>query len=173
MKKRSFVLMASCASLFSTLGASVQARRGGKFKVYNGREITGIIVEKRRRRMKLIHNGQVLRQYKIHLGFAPKGHKEQQGDGRTPEGTYLINRDNPNSKFHLSLGISYPNRLDREHASKLGISPGGDIFIHGGPTDKEDFNRKDWTRGCIAVSDDEIEDIFAMVKVGTPITIKP
>ena len=106
------------------------------------------------------------------LGFAPVGHKQVEGDGRTPEGDYLIDRKNPNSNFHLSLGVSYPNSQDVEVARALGQSPGGDIFIHGGP--KRDSNadpESDWTWGCISVSDREIEEIYSMVNVGTIISI--
>jgi len=101
------------------------------------------------------------------LGFAPTGHKEIEGDGKTPEGAYFIDRKNPNSSFYLSIGISYPNAADRAKARAMGESPGGDIFIHGTP---KRFRREpDWTWGCIAVKDREMEDIYAMVNVGTPI----
>ena len=88
------------------------------------------------------------------------------------EGTYVIDRRNPNSKFHLSIGISYPNQDDIAAAKALGKSPGGDIFIHGRPK-KWRNGVDDWTWGCIAVTDREIEDIYAMVRNGTPITIRP
>jgi murein L,D-transpeptidase YafK len=122
--------------------------------------------------MYLLHHDRVLEQYDIRLGFAPEGHKTVEGDGRTPEGVYWIDRRNPNSKFHLSLGISYPNDEDRARAEALGQKPGGDIFIHG---QKSLFDRGegDWTWGCIAVTNDEIEDIYAMVGDMTPIQINP
>ena len=108
----------------------------------------------------------------------PVGHKEYEGDGKTPEGIYYITHRNPNSTYHLSLGISYPNDEDRAHAATLGKQPGGDIMIHGGPPRKANgkprkVSRPDWTAGCIAVTDDEIERIYAMVKPGTPIVILP
>ncbi|NEX48062.1 L,D-transpeptidase family protein [Pseudotabrizicola algicola] len=142
-----------------------------KFKTYNGPEVTSVQVHKGARKMYLLHHERVLKTYDIALGFNPVGHKQFEGDGRTPEGTYIIDRRNPNSEFHLSIGISYPNQADREYARNLGKSPGGDIFIHGGP--KKKVSRRDWTAGCIAVTDKEMERIYAMVKNGTPIHILP
>jgi murein L,D-transpeptidase YafK len=107
----------------------------------------------------------------VHLGFAPEGHKTRSGDGRTPEGRYVIDRRNARSDFHLSLGISYPNALDRARARSMGVDPGTNIFIHGGPRRAEDRRKPDWTAGCIAVSDREIEEIWSMVPTGIPITI--
>ena len=116
----------------------------------------------------------MLEAYVVGLGFAPVGHKQVEGDGKTPEGTYVIDRRNPNSQYHLSIGISYPNRQDLETARAMGKSPGGDIFIHG---QKHASRRRktdgDWTYGCIAVSNTEMEQIYAMVRNGTPITINP
>jgi murein L,D-transpeptidase YafK len=142
-----------------------------KFKTYNGPEVTSIQVHKTDRKMYLLHKDRVLKTYNVSLGRNPVGHKEFEGDGKTPEGTYRINRRNPNSAFHLSLGISYPNQADREFAAAAGRPPGGDIFIHG--WSRRPVNRRDWTEGCIAVSDKEIEMIYAMVKDGTPIHILP
>jgi murein L,D-transpeptidase YafK len=143
-----------------------------KFRTYNGPEVTRVIVLKGERMMYLLHNKDVLKAYPIGLGFAPTGHKEFEGDGRTPEGDYLIDRRNPNSEFHLSIGISYPNEEDRANAREAGKSPGGDIFIHGRPA-KYRKGGRDWTAGCIAVTDRQIEEIYAMVKDGTPISIRP
>ncbi|PJF10012.1 murein L,D-transpeptidase family protein [Pseudorhodobacter sp. MZDSW-24AT] len=142
-----------------------------KFKTYNGPEVTSIQVHKAARKMYLLHHQKVLKSYDIALGFNPIGHKQFEGDGRTPEGTYIIDRRNPNSEFHLSIGISYPNQADRAYAEAFGKKPGGDIFIHGGP--KKKVSRRDWTAGCIAVTDKEMERIYAMVKDGTPIQILP
>ncbi|MBO6865939.1 MAG: L,D-transpeptidase family protein [Pseudomonadota bacterium] len=145
-----------------------------KFKTYNGPEVTQVLVKKGERRMYLLHGSEVLKSYRIDLGFEPQGHKAVEGDGKTPEGLYFINRRNANSRFHLSLGISYPNPQDRALAAELGKSAGGDIFIHGGPPKGSGYKRfTDWTWGCIAVSDAQIEDIYAMVKNGTPILIRP
>ena len=143
-----------------------------KFKSYDGPEVTRVIIYKERQIMYLMHHDQVLKQYYIDLGFAPKGHKIFEGDGKTPEGEYTIDRRNPNSAFYLSIGISYPNAADRATARSLGKDPGGDIFIHGGPR-PTDPTGPNWTDGCIAVSDREMRDIYAMVKNGTPITIHP
>ena len=144
-----------------------------KFRSYNGPEVTRVVVMKADRRMYLLHEDTVLRSFDIDLGFAPEGHKQFEGDGRTPEGRYLINRRNPDSDYHLSVGISYPNVEDREFASTMGRSPGGDIFIHGGPVRGRDRGGPDWTAGCISVTNREIEDIYAMVRDGTVIDIYP
>ena len=143
-----------------------------KFETYNGPEVTRVVVNKGERRMYLLHHGDVLKSYDVGLGFAPAGHKNFEGDGRTPEGEYRIDRRNPNSQFHLSIGISYPNAEDRAYAAKHGKSPGGDIFIHGRPW-KNRKGGQDWTAGCIAVTNREIQEIYAMVRNGTPITITP
>lgn len=144
----------------------------GKFKTYDGPEVTRVIVFKGARKMHLLHDKKVLKTYKIGLGFAPSGDKTIEGDGRTPEGHYFIDRRNPNSEFHLSLGISYPNKRDVAEALALGKSPGGDIFIHGRPY-KYRKGGRDWTLGCISVNNRQIEEIYAMVKNGTPISIYP
>lgn len=142
-----------------------------KFKTYNGPEVTSIQVHKGARKMYLLHHDKVLKSYDVALGFAPEGHKQFEGDGKTPEGTYFIDRRNPNSEFHLSLGISYPNAADREYAKAQGKPPGGDIFIHG--WSRKPIKRRDWTAGCIAVKDREMEMIYAMVKDRTVIHILP
>ena len=143
-----------------------------KFKSYNGPEVTRVVVFKESRRMYLLSGERALRAFDFKLGFEPEGHKQEEGDGRTPEGHYIIDRRNPDSDFHLSIGISYPNARDVEVARRLGINPGGDIFIHGTP---RPFSGRgdDWTWGCIAVTNDEMEDIYAMVRDGTPISIYP
>ncbi|NIZ11841.1 murein L,D-transpeptidase family protein [Phaeobacter sp. HF9A] len=144
---------------------------------YNGPPVTSIVVNKGARKLYLLNEHTVLREYQVGLGFAPLGHKQLEGDGRTPEGTYLIDRRNPRSKYHLSLGISYPNAADRAAARALGVRPGGDIFIHGEPNSREDRKRaarvQDWTAGCIAVRNEEIEEIWSMVTDGTLITLRP
>ena len=145
----------------------------GKFKRYNGPEVTQILVDKSDRKMWLLHEKRVLKEYDVDLGFAPAGHKQFEGDGRTPEGIYRINRRNPNSRYHLSLGISYPNTKDVAFARARGKSPGGEIFIHGGPRILAERNKADWTAGCISVTDKAMETIYAMVNDGTLIYIKP
>jgi murein L,D-transpeptidase YafK len=127
--------------------------------------------------MVLLAKGKVLRTYRIALGGAPVGPKEQQGDRKTPEGKYVISGRNLHSQFHRSLRISYPNAADRARARRLGVSPGGDIFIHGLPNGMGPIGAahtaRDWTDGCIAVTDEEIEEIWKLVANGTPIEIKP
>ncbi|MEM6619370.1 MAG: L,D-transpeptidase family protein [Pseudomonadota bacterium] len=151
----------------------LSACSASKFKTYRGPAVTQILIDKSDRRMWLFHNQTVLKEYKVELGFAPVGHKQFEGDGRTPEGLYYIDRRNPNSRFHLSLGISYPNAADRAYARERGKSPGGDIFIHGGPDLRKWFGKKDWTWGCIAVKDREMETIYSMVGKGTAVYIRP
>lgn len=141
-----------------------------KFRHYDGPEVTRVVVFKSSRRLYLFHHDQALKGYVIDLGFSPVGDKLVEGDGRTPIGEYLIDRRNPDSEFHLSIGINYPRPEDIEEAKLLGMSPGGDIFIHG--QGKRARKRgPDWTAGCIAVTNDEIEEIYAMVRDGTPISI--
>ena len=130
-----------------------------------------IVVSKTNRVLALMHGTETLKKYEVHLGFAPEGHKQRSGDGRTPEGRYYIDRRNPRSDFFLSLGVSYPNAIDVARARAMGARPGGDIFIHGGPRRVADRRKKDWTAGCIAVSDAEMEEIWSMVPTGIPITI--
>jgi murein L,D-transpeptidase YafK len=142
-----------------------------KFRRYDGPPVTRVQVFKKQRRLQLLSGNRMLKDYKMEMGFAPDGHKQIQNDGRTPEGAYRIDRRNANSRFHLSLGISYPNSVDIARAEAMGKRPGGDIFIHGTPTNY--IGQDDWTWGCIAVSNDEIEEIYAMVKDGTPIFIYP
>ncbi|KIN65718.1 ErfK/YbiS/YcfS/YnhG family protein [Sulfitobacter noctilucae] len=165
MKRRTLILGGTALVALGACGSS-------KFKRYYGPEVTYVVVNKQQRRMMLLHHDRVLEDYKIKLGFAPLGHKEIEGDGKTPEGIYLIDRRNPNSRFHLSLGISYPNDRDRERAREMGKSPGGDIFIHGQRHPKRK-DRDDWTWGCISVTNKQMEDIYAMVGDGTPIQINP
>ena len=146
-------------------------QQGPRFLRYTGPEVTSIVVYKGERRMHLLHGDTALASYDFQLGFAPDGHKRVEGDGRTPEGQYWIDRVNPQSNFHLSLGISYPNAADVARAAALGLPPGGEIFIHGTPSNF--IGMIDWTVGCIAVTNEEIEVIYSMVKVGTPIWIYP
>jgi len=140
-----------------------------KVPEYVGPEVTRIQVFKGQRLMQLLNNNTLIRAYNFELGFAPTGHKTQEGDGRTPEGAYLINRKNPNSEYHLSLGISYPDTNDVAQARARGVSPGGDIFIHGTPSRL--VGQPDWTWGCIAVQNAEIDEMYAMVQTGTKIFI--
>ncbi len=135
-------------------------------------QVTSIVVKKADRVMYLVSGNEILRKYNIGLGFRPTGDKKISGDGRTPEGAYFIDRKNPNSKYFLSLGISYPNAQDRAEAKTLNKSPGGDIFIHG-RNDLSWMLRRDWTAGCISVSNRDIKEIYRLVDIGTPIFIQP
>lgn len=163
---RVVLLVLSIIGLFGLASCS-------KFRTYDGPEVTRVLIYKDSRVMYLMHDDTVLAAHPINLGFAPVGDKERSGDGKTPEGTYLIDRKNPDSTYHLSLGISYPNKNDLLAAAEAGDDPGGDIFIHGGPVERADQGKPDWTAGCIAVTDREIEKIYAMVRVGTPVDIYP
>ena len=134
-------------------------------------------VEKSAHRLTLLRGSEVLKTYQISLGREPDGHKSQEGDGRTPEGRYLIDSRNGRSHFHLALHVSYPNTDDRTSAQRRGVSPGGDIMVHGLPNglgwlDKLHRTR-DWTDGCIAVTDSEMDEIWAKVATGTSIEILP
>lgn len=141
--------------------------------------IDNILVQKSARKMFLKNGDKTVREYKIRLGRNPVGAKEREGDNRTPEGNYTIVSHNPNSAYHLSLRISYPTAEQRAEAEKNDYSAGGDIMIHGYPNKSPAFlfrfihAWRDWTAGCIAVSNKEIEEIYDMVKDGTPIRIEP
>jgi tetratricopeptide (TPR) repeat protein len=136
-----------------------------------------ILIEKKERRLTLLSKGEVLKTYKIALGGNPNGPKERQGDNKTPEGAYVIDSRNRDSRYHLSLHISYPNGKDKKRAKELGVSPGGDIMIHGiknGFSWAGDFHTDvDWTKGCIAVTDEEIEEINKLAPNGTIVEIRP
>jgi len=136
-----------------------------------------VVVHKAERALLLMAGDRVVRRYEISLGPQPRGHKQRQGDGRTPEGRYVLDWKHPDSRYHKAIHISYPNREDRRRAAAAGVSPGGDIMIHGLP---EGVGRliywkkgRDWTDGCIAVSNEAMDEIWTMVPVGTPIEILP
>lgn len=136
-----------------------------------------VVVDKSNRQLYLKRDGAVLRSYDIALGFSPKGHKTKRGDGRTPEGRYTLDFRNPDSRFHRSIRVSYPNRQDVARARSQGLDPGDNIMIHGLPDDwawlGRHHTRQDWTEGCIAVTNREMDEIWAMVDSGTPIHILP
>jgi len=142
-----------------------------------GAVIDRLVVHKSERRMHAYEGGRLLRSYRISLGFQPEGHKQFQGDGRTPEGRYRINDRNPNSVCYKNLGISYPNEQDRAYARSRGRSPGGDIKIHGLPNGAPRWGRLhrfyDWTHGCIAVTNEEMEQLYHQVANGALIEILP
>ncbi|WP_462322466.1 L,D-transpeptidase family protein [Halochromatium sp.] len=141
--------------------------------------VDSVLVKKSKRTMELHKDGAVYRTYRISLGDQPRGHKIQEGDERTPEGNYVLDWRNPNSSFYKSIHVSYPNALDRTVARSLGVSPGGMIMIHGlpnwlsSPRLAEEYRRTDWTDGCIAVGNEEMDEIWRLVRDGTPITILP
>jgi murein L,D-transpeptidase YafK len=134
-----------------------------------------IVIEKAARRMQLLQDGTAVRTYQIALGFTPAGDKLRQGDGKTPEGTVTIDRRNSESAFHLSLGLDYPRPEDWKAAAAGGYSPGGDIFIHGQPNALPDGLKLkgDWTAGCIALTNAEIREVWAVTPIGTKVEIRP
>ncbi len=140
--------------------------------------ISRLVVHKSRREMEAYApDGSLLKTYPVSLGGNPVGHKQFEGDLRTPEGVYRINDRNPNSGYHLNLGISYPNAKDRRHAASLGKSPGGDIKIHGLPNGYGNIGAahllRDWTHGCIALTNAEMDELFRAVVHNAEIDIRP
>lgn len=138
-------------------------------------QIDHILIEKSERRLTVFRDGEALRTYTVALGFEPTGDKFQEGDGKTPEGLFTIDRRNPQSAYHLSLGIDYPQAGDRALAAAAGVSPGGDIFIHGQPNGRAGSPTIpwDWTAGCVAISDSEIEELWRITPIGTTVEIRP
>jgi murein L,D-transpeptidase YafK len=136
-----------------------------------------VVVIKSKRLLMLLKEGDILKIYRVSLGKQPNGHKTKVGDKRTPEGSYVLDSRNVESKFHLALRISYPNESDIRNAEKIGVRPGGDIMIHGLSDKMKKYGKlhrtSDWTDGCIAVTNAEIEEIWRLVPDGTPIEIKP
>ena len=138
-----------------------------------------VVVKKAERKLYLMQGQKPFRSYKISLGTSPEGHKERQGDGRTPEGRYFLDWRNPSSKFRKSLHVSYPNTSDRLRARRQGNDPGGMIMIHGQPRPnryrdlQELISQEDWTEGCIAVSNHAIDEIWSFTADGTPVEILP
>jgi murein L,D-transpeptidase YafK len=136
-----------------------------------------VVVYKRDRILHLKSKGQIVRSYEIALGSQPKGHKLTEGDGRTPEGVYTLDWRNPDSQFHRSIHISYPHEQDQEIALDRGVTPGGMIMIHGIPNgrhaDEMGHPFNDWTNGCLAVTNEEMDEIWSLVEDGTMIIIFP
>jgi murein L,D-transpeptidase YafK len=136
-----------------------------------------VVVLKKERTLELLSAGKVIKSYKIALGGDPLGPKTRQGDHKTPEGVYVLDSRNSHSQFHRAIHISYPNARDRASAQAKGVSPGGDVFVHGLPNGYGwvggSHRMKDWTDGCIAVTNEEIEEIWKAVDDGTPIEIRP
>jgi len=136
-----------------------------------------VIVKKAERKLQLLKQGEVIREYRVALGAAPRGHKFQEGDERTPIGDYILDWRNPRSNFYKSIHVSYPNEQDKALAQLLGTPPGGMIMVHGlpnhirSPAIRAEYSRRDWTNGCIAVQDHEMDEIWRLVRDGTPIRI--
>jgi murein L,D-transpeptidase YafK len=138
--------------------------------------VTRVVVHKSARRMDLLSGEQVVRSYRVSLGLQPQGPKERSGDFRTPEGRYHLTRRNPRSDFFLSIQVSYPNERDAKHARANGWEPGGSIMIHGLPNRLKqdlDYYTRDWTDGCIAVSNSDMVEIWLFTNQNTPIDILP
>ncbi|MBK5963062.1 hypothetical protein CCR95_02890 [Thiocystis minor] len=138
-----------------------------------------VVVKKSERQIELHSRGQVVRKYRVALGGSPNGHKYREGDQRTPVGDYVLNWRNPRSNFYKAIHISYPNEQDKLASRQLGFNPGGMIMLHGLPNyiQSESMRRlyinRDWTHGCIAVQNHEIDEIWNLVPDGTPIRILP
>ena len=166
-------LLAACGKS----GPSTTPARGAipQFKRYSGPPVTQVVVNKAERRMFLLNGQTVLRSYNFGLGNQPLGPKQFEGDGKTPEGLYYIDRFNPRSRYHLSVGISYPNEQDKAYAAQFGRSAGSDIMFHGRGPEGNVFapKNRDWTAGCLALTDQEIEDVYAMLQPGIPVMIYP
>jgi murein L,D-transpeptidase YafK len=164
-----------CASILlstwmSFAGASqLAAQAAGK--------VDRIVIEKKKRTLTLMHGAKILKTYQVALGGQPVGAKYRQGDHKTPEGIYSVDAKNPNSQFYKALHISYPNQTDRANARKMGVSPGGDVEIHGLGAKWGWIGAKhrltDWTDGCIALTNEEIDEVYPLIKVGTPVEIRP
>jgi murein L,D-transpeptidase YafK len=136
-----------------------------------------VLVLKKERSLQLMREGKVIKKYRVALGGDPIGAKTRQGDHKTPEGVYVLDSRNAHSQFYKSIHISYPSNQDRAAARRRGVSPGGDVFLHGLPNGYRwvgaSHRLKDWTDGCIAVTDEEIDEIWSAVPNGTPIEIRP
>ena len=136
-----------------------------------------IVVEKKAHTLTLFRDGKPMRTYLVALGGKPQGDKLSAGDKRTPEGVFYIDARQPNSRYHLALHISYPDAAHRARSQSAGVQPGGDIMIHGLPNGLgaagASHRVNDWTNGCVALTDEEIEQIWSVVPIGTPVEIKP
>jgi murein L,D-transpeptidase YafK len=172
MKRRSLaVVLVIAAIMLAVTKYAVESHR-----VPLREKATSVVVVKSEHKLLLLSRDRVIRSYNVAVGRGGHEPKQRQGDHRTPEGQYVIDRRKSNSRFHRALHISYPNDSDRERARRLGVEPGGDIMIHGiqnglgwmGPLHR----MLDWTDGCIAVTDGEIEEIWAAVPDGTPVEIR-
>ena len=166
MRTRLLTTIAACVACTLTLGAASPELRADR-----------VLVLKKERALQLLYRGKVVKTYRIALGGNPIGPKTSQGDHKTPEGIYVLDSRNARSRFHKSIHISYPSPRDRAAARRSGQSPGGDVYLHGLPNGYgwvgASHRRKDWTDGCIAVSNEEMDEIWAAVTNGTAIEIRP
>lgn len=171
------VVLVALVMLGSLLGSSVLLAPVSGAAVAPSGKADKVIVVKSARRLYLVRDGQVMESFRVALGRNPKGTKIYQGDGRTPEGIYRIAALNPDSQFYRSIRVSYPNDADRARARALGQAVGGDIMIHGLAPERRGYGsehwRFDWTNGCIALANEEIDEIWQRVEIGTPIEIRP
>jgi murein L,D-transpeptidase YafK len=182
MRSRQLCRVTSRALVFSILIASVSSCLLAQSlpldsPTSNQRKADSILILKKDHVMELLSVGKVLHTYKVALGQGGLAPKQREGDARTPEGHYVIDAKYEHSAYHKALHISYPGAEDRKHAARLGVSPGGAIMIHGLPNGKGWIGARhrifDWTLGCIAVTDEEIDEIWNLVPVGTPVNIRP
>ena len=171
--------LATVALLAAAVGLTALIGGCASTKEPTVRFVDSVLVRKSDRTLQLLHDGTVFREYKVALGDQPLGHKFQEGDERTPEGDYVLNWRNPRSNYHKAIHISYPNARDEAFARALGVSPGGMIMIHGRPNwltserVAREYDNRDWTDGCIAVKNHEMDEIWQLVRDGTPIRILP
>ena len=171
-----FIVMGfSLAIITSTSAIAAEGVSETKQAMPKSIMIDKVFVDKSARTLQLLSDNEIIKSYHIALGGNPVGHKQQQGDKRTPTGSYILDYKNEKSKFYRSIHVSYPNAADKARAKSRGFSPGGDIMIHG---QKNGFGhlaainqQRDWTDGCIAVTDNEMDEIMAAVEIGTPIEI--
>jgi murein L,D-transpeptidase YafK len=161
-------------ALFVFMLLSLQAHSATENALPASATADRVLVLKRQRKLYLIQGNKVLKIYHVSLGRRPIGPKIREGDHKTPEGRYVLDWHNPDSDFYRSIHISYPNAKDLKRARTLGVPPGGELFIHGQPNDSPGSGDQagDWTDGCIAVSNEEMDEIWRAVADGTPIEIK-
>jgi len=174
MAMRPLVTLGLAAALLSMPSAPPAQ---GQIPHFEPARVDLVVVRKSARSLQLLHAGRVIKSYRVALGHDPAGPKRQEGDGRTPEGVYTLDWRNANSNFHRSIHISYPREGDDQHAERWGVSPGGLIMLHGLPNglsaERIGHPYVDWTNGCIALTNEEIDEIWAQVEDGTTIIIYP
>lgn len=163
--------------LFAFSGAWAPVRALAGTEPAGTQKADSVLILKKDHVLELLAGGKVFKTYKVALGRGGQAPKQKEGDGLTPEGRYVIDARNAESHYHRALHVSYPNAEDRQRAAKLGVSPGGAIMIHGLPNGLGSLGAThrlyDWTLGCIAVTDEEIDEIWDLVPVGTPVEIRP